>query len=141
MEDILDENETIFFKYKIMFAIQMLIFHYYAPIQGRRQVHKALQDKTLAELDSSIKPVIEKLMPENTNNDQESTIPSTDPSISGSMVGQDMEENAIEGEAVAEAFSVLSQYFQTLSHNFQVSEMKQLDFEMITFPRNPQMVT
>ena len=70
-------------------------------------------------------------MPENTNNDQESTIPSTDPSISGSIVGQDMEENAIEGEAVAEAFSVLSQYFQTLSNNFQVSEMKKLDFEML----------
>jgi len=86
---------------------------------GKRQIHKALQDKTLTELDSSIKPIIEKLMPEHADNEQESTIASTDPSINGSLVGQDIDESVIEGETVAEAFSVLSQYFQTLSNNLQ----------------------
>ena len=89
-------------------------------MQGKRQIHKALQDKTLTELDSSIKPIIEKLMPEHADNEQESTIASTDPSINGSLVGQDIDESVIEGETVAEAFSVLSQYFQTLSNNLQV---------------------
>ena len=91
--------------------------------QGKRQIHKALQDKTLTELDSSIKPVIEKLMPEHANNEQESINESTDPSINGSSVGHDIDESVIEGEAVAEAFSVLSQYFQTLSNNIQVLEV------------------
>ena len=92
-------------------------------MQGKRQIHKALQDKTLTELDSSIKPVIEKLMPEHANNEQESTIASTDPSISGSLVEHDIDESVIEGERIAEAFSVLSQYFQTLSNNIQVQKV------------------
>ena len=92
-------------------------------MQGKRQIHKALQDKTLTELDSSIKPVIEKMMPEHANNEQESTIASTDPSISGSLVEHDIDESVIEGERIAEAFSVLSQYFQTLSNNIQVQKV------------------
>ena len=72
------------------------------------------------ELDSSIKPVIQNLMPESANSEQESTITSTDPSITGSLVEHEMDEHNIEGESVAEAFSVLSRYFQTLSNNFQV---------------------
>lgn len=59
-------------------------------------------------------------MPEHANNEQESTIASTDPSINGSLVEHDIDESVIEGETVAEAFSVLSQYFQTLSNNIQV---------------------
>ena len=74
----------------------------------------------MSDLDSSIKPVIENLIPENTNTEQESVVLSSDHSISGSMVEHDIDDHVIEGENVAEAFSVLSRYFQTLSNNFQV---------------------
>ena len=80
-------------------------------------MHKALQDKSLGELDSSMKPVIQKLMP---HVEPTSNAPSSAPSINESSIGVEVEEQCYEGQNVAEAFTVLSRYFQSLSNNFQV---------------------
>ena len=80
-------------------------------------MHKALQDKSLGELDSSMKPVIQALMP---HVEPTSNAPSSDPSINESSIGIEVEEQSYEGQNVAEAFTVLSRYFQSLSNHFQV---------------------
>ena len=86
-------------------------------LQGKMQVHKALQEKSLGELDSSMKPVIQKLMPQV---DPASNVPSTEPSINESSTVPDVDEYNFERQNVADAFSVLSRYFQSLSNQFQV---------------------
>ena len=80
-------------------------------------MHKALQDKSLGELDSSMKSVIQNLMPDIVPN---SNAPSSDPSINESSIGVEVEDPNYEGPNVAEAFTVLSRYFQSLSNHFQV---------------------
>ena len=80
-------------------------------------MHKALQNKSLGELDSSMKPVIQNLMP---HVEPTSNAPSTDPSINESSIGVEGDEQSYEGQNVADAFTVLSKYFQSLSNHFQV---------------------
>ena len=84
------------------------------------QVYKALQDKCLGDLDSGMDQVIENLKPSNIQIEQSSIATSNSLSIIESVNGTDVGSPAQEEERVADAFSVLSRYFETLSSQLQV---------------------
>ena len=85
------------------------------------QVYKALQYKCLTDLDIGMNQVIESLKPSNIQIEQSSITTTNSLSMNGSVSGTDVENSGQEGERVADAFSVLSRYFETLSSQLQVT--------------------
>ena len=74
----------------------------------------------MGDLDIGMSQVIENLKPSNIQIEQSSIATTNSLSINGSVNGTDAENPAQEGERVADAFSVLSKYFETLSSQLQV---------------------
>ena len=74
----------------------------------------------MGDLDIGMTQVIENLKPSNIQIEQSSIAATNSVSMSGSGYGTDAENPATEGERVADAFSVLSKYFETLSSQLQV---------------------
>ena len=86
-----------------------------------QQVYKALQDKCLSDLDAGMDQIIENLKPSNIQIEQSSIATSNSLSIIESVNGADVDNPDQEEERVADAFSVLSRYFETLSSQLQVA--------------------